>query len=84
MSVLQDGAQRGLITPASIYGAPWVYPAAHAELHTTKDTLLAVPELRASLDTPVGAAVASLECGHVWTTATLSQILILNYFRDPH
>lgn len=84
VSVLQDGAQCGLITPASIHWAPWVHPAARAELHTTRDTLLAVPELRGSLDIPVGAAVPSLECGHVWTTATLSQILILNYFRDPH
>lgn len=48
-----------------------MHPAAHAGLHTTRDTLLAVPELRASLDIPEGAAAASLECGHVWTTATL-------------
>lgn len=61
-----------------------MHPAAQAELHTTKEILLAVQELRASLGIPVGAAVASLECGRVWTTATLSQLLILNYFRDPH
>jgi len=57
-----------------------VQPAAHKELHTTMGTLLAVLELRASLGVPVEAAGTSLECGHVCTTATLSQVLILNDF----
>lgn len=59
VSVLQDGAQRGLITPASIPWDTWVHPAAHAELHTTKDTLLAVPELRESLDIPGSCSCVS-------------------------
>lgn len=44
---------------------------------------LAVPELRVSLAVPVEAAVASLERGHVCTTATFSQLLIRNDFMDP-
>lgn len=83
VSVQQGGAQHGLIAPASIHWATWVHPAAHAELHTTKGNPSAVPGLKVTLDKPVEAAVATLECGHVWTTATLSQLLILNHFRDP-
>lgn len=59
-------------------------PAALAEPPASMGTPSAVPELRDSLDIPVEAADARLERGHVCTTATLSQLLILNDFRDLH